>query len=298
MEITPQRVKNLREKTGAGMMDCKNALTEAAGDEEKAIEILRKKGLSRVEKRSRREAREGLVEAVIQAGGKLGVLVEVDCETDFVAKTDEFRNLVGLIVRHLTKTTSVPAAPDELLEQTSVEHSGKTVRELFSDSASKLGENLILRRFARYDVKPPQEGWIEAYVHTGAKLGVMLELGCNDAGTVQAGEFRTLARDIALHIAAANPLTIAREQIPTATVEKEQEIYRAQIEAEGKKKPPEIVEKIISGKMERFYSEICLLEQPFVKIPEKSLGKLISETATKLGDDLILRRFCRFKIGE
>jgi len=199
MEITSARVKELREKTGAGMMDCKNALTDAGGDEEKAIEILRKKGLSRVEKRSGREAKEGLVEAYIHTGGKLGVLVELNSETDFVARTDEFRALV---------------------------------------------------------------------------------------------------RDIALHVAATNPLAVAREDIPADVVAKEKEIYRAQIEAEGKKKPPEIIEKIVSGKMDKFYSEVCLLEQPFVKIPEKTIKTLIADAAAKLGENLILRRFCRFKIGE
>ena len=199
MEITSARVKELREKTGAGMMDCKNALTDAGGDEEKAIEILRKKGLSRVEKRFGREAKEGLVEAYIHTGGKLGVLVELNSETDFVARTDEFR---------------------------------------------------------------------------------------------------TLVRDIALHVAATNPMAVAREDIPADVVAKEREIYRAQIEAEGKKKPPEIMEKIISGKMDKFYSEVCLLEQPFVKIPEKTIKTLIEDTAAKLGENLILRRFCRFKIGE
>jgi elongation factor Ts len=199
MEITSARVKELREKTGAGMMDCKNALSDAGGDEEKAIEILRKKGLSRVEKRAGRDAKEGLVEAYIHTGGKLGVLVELDCETDFVARTDEFR---------------------------------------------------------------------------------------------------TLVRDIALHVAATNPMAVAREDVPADVVAKEKEIYRAQMEAEGKKKPPEIIEKIVSGKMDKFYSEVCLLEQPFVKIPEKTIKTLIDDVAAKLGENLILRRFCRFKIGE
>jgi elongation factor Ts len=199
MEIPPQRVKDLREKTSAGMMDCKNALMEAGGDEEKAIEILRKKGLSRVEKRAGREAKEGLVEAYIHTGSKLGVLLELNCETDFVARTDEFR---------------------------------------------------------------------------------------------------TLARDIALHVAATIPLAVAIEDISAYTVEKEKEIYRAQIEGEGKKKPPEIVEKIIAGKLDKFYAEVCLLEQPFVKVPEKTIKDIMGDVAAKLGENLVLRRFCRFKIGE
>jgi elongation factor Ts len=199
MQITSQKVKELREKTGAGMMDCKSALMEAAGDEEKAIEILRKKGLSRVEKRAGRVAKEGMVEAYIHTGSKLGVLLEVDCETDFVAKTDEFRGLV---------------------------------------------------------------------------------------------------REIALHIAAANPLTLSREEIPPEVIEKEKEIYQAQIEAEGKKKPPEVVEKIIVGKLDKYFSEVCLLEQNSVKTPEKTIRDLISDVASKVGENIILRRFCRFKIGE
>lgn len=199
MEITSQIVKELREKTGAGMMDCKKALVEASGNEEKAIDILRTRGLSRVAKRAGREANEGLIESYIHTGSKLGVLVEVNCETDFVAKTDEFRSLT---------------------------------------------------------------------------------------------------RDIAIHVAASNPLAVSREEVPPEMVEKEKEIYRAQIEAEGKKKPPEVIEKIISGKLDKFYSEVCLLEQPFVKNPEKTIRDLISDVASKLGENVMVRRFCRLKIGE
>jgi elongation factor Ts len=199
MEITSAKVKELREKTGAGMMDCKNALVEAEGNEEKAIEILRKKGLSRVEKRSGREAKEGLIEAYIHTGAKLGVLLELNCETDFVAKTNEFK---------------------------------------------------------------------------------------------------TLAREIALHIAAANPLAVSREDIPPETIEKEKEIYKAQLEAEGKKKPPEVMEKIINGKLDKFFAEVCLLEQPNVKYQDKTVGDLIREAAAKLGENIVLKRFSRFKIGE
>jgi elongation factor Ts len=199
MEITSQIVKDLRLKTGAGMMECKKALVEADGNEEKAIEVLRKHGLSKVEKRSDRLAKEGVVEAYIHTGAKLGVLLELNSETDFVAKNDEFKRL---------------------------------------------------------------------------------------------------ARDIALHVAASNPVAVSREDIPADVVEKEKEIYRAQVEADGKKKPPDVVEKIITGKLDKFYMENCLLEQMFVKDPNKNISTLISDAAAKFGENLVLRRFSRFKVGE
>jgi elongation factor Ts len=199
MSISPQTVKALREKTGAGMMDCKKALVESNGDEDKAIEILRKSGLAQAAKRAGREAKEGLIDSYIHTGSKLGVLVELNCETDFVAKTDEFK---------------------------------------------------------------------------------------------------TLARNICLHVAATNPVAVSREDVPETTVAKEKEIYTAQIESGGKKKPPEILEKIISGKLDKFFSEICLLEQPYVKDPDKTVEDLVKETAGKLGENIVLRRFHRMQVGE
>lgn len=294
MEITSARVKELREKTGAGMMDCKNALVEAGGDEEKAIEILRKKGLSRVEKRAGREAKEGLVQSYISPDSRSGVLVEVDCETDFVAKTDDFRNLVARITDSVAGAGTVPASTEEVMDMKS---DGRALRDLFNETASRLGENLIFRRFCRLDVPAGQEGLIDAYIHTGSKLGVLLML---ETGTAQASrpEFRTLARDIALHVAATNPMAIGRHEVDPEVVAKEKEIYRAQIEAEGKKRPPEIVDKIINGKLEKFYSEVSLLEQISVKHPEKTIGVLMQEVGTQISDTVTLRRFYRFKIGE
>ncbi|MBU0517839.1 translation elongation factor Ts [bacterium] len=199
MSITAQAVKELRVKTGAGMMDCKSALVEAEGDEEKAIAILRKKGLSQAAKRSSREANEGLVEPYIHTGAKLGVLVELNCETDFVARTDEFKEL---------------------------------------------------------------------------------------------------ARNIAMHIAATSPLAVSREDIPADVIEKEKEIFRGQMEAGGQKKPPEIMEKIISGKLDKFFEENCVLEQPFVKDPDQTVGDLVKALSGKLGENIVLNRFSRIKVGE
>jgi elongation factor Ts len=295
MEITSQKVKELREKTGAGMMDCKNALTEAGGDEEKAIDFLRKRGLSRVEKRAGREAKEGLVQSHLRADGKMGVLVEVKCETDFVANTDEFRKLVALITDKVVSAAAVPADSEAVLN---INAEGKILREWFTDTASKLGENLVFNRFCRMELPAGKEGLIDAYIHTGSKLGVLLMLETESAATAANPEFRTLTRDIALHIAASSPMTISRTDIAATVVEKEKEIYRAQIEAEGKKRPPEIVEKIMTGKLEKFYSEVSLLEQISVKHPDKTIGSLITEISNKTGDNITLRNFCRFKIGE
>ena len=295
MEITPQRVKELREKTGAGMMDCKNALNEAGGDEEKAIDLLRKKGLSRVEKRSGREAKEGLVEAYVSADGRLGVLVEVDCETDFVAKTDDFRSLVAVLKDAVVTAAKAPSTIDDVLE---IKSGGKILKDLFTDTASKLGENLIFRRFCRVEIPAAKAGYMDTYIHTGAKLGVLLHLETGSAEAAARPELRTMARDISLHIAAASPLNISRNEIAPELVEKEKEIYRGQIEAEGKKKPPEVVEKIITGKLEKFFAEVALLEQVSVKTPDKTIGNLVAETAQKIGSDIQVVRFYRFKIGE
>lgn len=199
MNISSEAVKTLRQKTGAGMMDCKKALVEAEGDEEKAIEFLRKHGLAQVAKRSGREAKEGLIEAYVHTGSKLGVLVELDCETDFVANTDEFR---------------------------------------------------------------------------------------------------ALARNIALHVAATNPMAVSREEVPEDVIEKEKEIYKAQLETSGKQKPPEVIEKILTGKLDKYYSENCLLEQAYVKDLDKTVGDLVTEIAAKLGENIQLRRFSRLKVGE
>jgi elongation factor Ts len=295
MEITSQKVKELREKTGAGMMDCKNALTEAGGDEEKAIEILRKRGLSRVEKRAGREAKEGLVQSYLRADGKMGVLVEVKCETDFVAKTDDFLKLVTLITDKVATATVVPTDKEAVLSLTA---DSKSLREVFTDTASKLGENLIFNRFCRMEIPAGKEGMIDAYIHTGSKLGVLLMLETGSAATAANPEFRTMARDIALHIAASSPLTISRTEIEADVVAKEKEIFLAQLETEGKKRPPEVMEKIITGKLEKFYSEVSLLEQISVKHPDKTIGNLLTEIANKTGDSITLCNFCRFKIGE
>lgn len=295
MEITSAKVKELREKTGAGMMDCKNALVEAEGNEEKAIELLRKKGLSRVEKRSGREAKEGLVQSHIRPDGRLGVLVEVNSETDFVARTDDFRNIVSLITEKIASAPKIPVSVDEVLD---MQANGSTIRIALNEVASKLGENLIFRRFCRLEVPTGMEGYIDTYIHTGSKLGVLLFLEATSSVAAAHPEFRTLAREIALHIAAANPLAVSREDISQETIEKEKEIYKAQLEAEGKKKPPEVIEKILNGKMNKFFAEVCLIEQSNVKYPDKTVGDLIKETAAKLGGNIVLKQFCRFKVGE
>ncbi len=277
------------------MMDCKNALVETGGDEEKAIEILRRKGLSRIEKRAGREAKEGLVQAYISTSGKRGVLVEVDCETDFVAKTDDFRRLVTLIAQKTTDANPAPNSNDEIL---SLKAEGQTIQQIFTDTASRLGENLIFRRFCRLEIPASAHGLIDWYIHTGSKLGVILMLETGNSATTTQADFRSLMREILLHIAHSNPMAIGRGEIPAELIAKEKAIYQGQIEAEGKKKPAEVVEKIITGKLEKFYAEVALLEQASVKTPEKSIGSLIADTAQKIGDTIILKSFCRFKIGE
>ncbi|RJP80939.1 MAG: translation elongation factor Ts [Candidatus Zixiibacteriota bacterium] len=299
MEITSQKVKELREKTGAGMMDCKNALVEAGGEEEKAIEILRKRGLSRVEKRAGREAKEGLVDAVIVDGGRKGVLVEVNSETDFVARTDEFHNLV-VAVRNQVADGSAVATVEELLSRPLIDNPAQTLNDQVTATGSKLGENVVVRRFCMLNIEPGKHGLVEKYIHTGSKLGVIVAIETG-AEAANREEVHTLGRDVAMQIAAGSPMVpvaVNREDVSAEMVDREKDIYRAQIEAEGKQRPPEVVEKIITGKLAKFFGEATLLEQPSVKYPDRTIADLVKETAAKVGSEVAIYRFCRFKIGE
>jgi elongation factor Ts len=261
------------------MLDCKKALQETGGDMEKAVDFLRTKGLAAAAKKAGRAATEGLVAAVIAADGKSGALVEVNSETDFVAKNDKFQAFVADVAGQVL--AGAPADLDALMAQDSVKEPGKTVQTTLNEAIAVIGENLQIRRFARF----ASNGLTGSYIHAGGKIGVLVEL----TGT---GDLAPLAKDIAMHIAAAAPQNVRREEVPADVLEREKEIYRAKARETGK--PENIIEKIIEGQVNKFYGEICLLEQSFVKDPDKSIQQILKAA----GPDVTVTRFARFVLGE
>ena len=273
--ITASQVKELREKTGAGMMDCKKVLTETNGDEEKAIELLRERGIAKAAKKSDRIAAEGLVATYVSDDNKVGVVVEVNAETDFVAKNEEFRGFVADVAEQIAKEN--PANVEELLNQKSIKDNSKTVGEVLTNKIATIGENMSIRRFERFEAN----GLIESYIHGDGKIGVLVELEGGDSN---------LAKDICMQIAAARPEYLDRASVPAERVEKEMEVLKAQAMNEGK--PADIAEKMVQGRLGKFYAEICLVEQDFVKDPDTKVGKLVESKGAKI------LRFARFEKGE
>lgn len=284
MSVTAAQVRDLREKTSAGMLDCKKALEETKGDFEAAVEWLRKKGLASASKKSDRLASEGMVVSTVV--GKTGVLVEVNSETDFVAKNDLFKAFVAEVANLIATTNPPPADVDALA--TAKLKSGQTVGEALKESIAKIGENLVLRRFVRYD----STGLVHTYIHGDGKIGVLVDFETAKGGD----EVRTLANDICLHVAAMNPQAMTADQIPAELVAKEKEILKAKAIEQGKK--PEMLDKIIEGQIRKFLAESSLTEQAFVKNPDMKVKEYIADVAKKAGDTVTLKRFTRFELGE
>ena len=289
--ITAAMVKELRERTQAGMMDCKKALNETDGDMEKAVAYLREKGLAAAAKKAGRVAAEGCVESYIHMGGKIGVLVEVNCETDFVAKTDNFINFSKNVAKHIALAN--PADVDALLAQKFVDDETKTVTDLVSEATVSIGEKISIRRFARYETN---KGAVESYIHMGGKIGVLLKVENDNAETLNNETFKTFYHDVALQIAAAKPSYVRKEEVPSENLAKEREILRAQALNEGK--PEKIVDKMVDGRIQKYYKEVCLVEQPFVKDGDKSIAQLTAEVAKEIGANINIVSFERFERGE
>jgi len=290
-EVTSQMVKELREMTQAGMMDCKKALIEALGDMEKAVEWLREKGLAAAAKKAGRIAAEGMVAGYVAEGAQVGVIVEVNCETDFVANTDNFKDFCAKIASHIA--AKGPATVEELLTQTFAGDAGKTITDLISDATVAIGEKISVRRFARYAA---EAGVVETYIHMGGKIGVLLEVTNDKPETFANDAFRTYYHDLTLQIAAARPTCVNKSEVPTDTLDKEKEILRAQALNEGK--PEKIVDKMVEGRIEKYYKDVCLVEQPFVKDPEKSITQYTQEVEKAIGATIAPVRFARFERGE
>ena len=289
--ITSQMVKELREMTQAGMMDCKKALVEAEGDMDKAVEWLREKGLAAAAKKAGRIAAEGVVASYITEDAKVGVVVEVNCETDFVAKTDNFINFSKNVAKHIALAN--PADVDALMNQKFVDDETKTVTDLVSEATVSIGEKISIRRFARYETN---KGAVESYIHMGGKIGVLLLVENDNEASVASETFKTFYHDVALQIAAAKPSYVKKEEVPAENLAKEREILRAQALNEGK--PEKIVDKMVDGRIQKYYKEVCLVEQPFVKDGDKSISQLTAEVAKEIGANINIVSFERFERGE
>jgi elongation factor Ts len=307
-EISAQLVKQLRDKTGAGMMECKKALVEANGNPEDAETILRKRGIASAVKKESRSTKQGLIAAHINSNGKTGVLVEVNCESDFVARTEDFQNLAADIAAHIAETKPKAVRVEDvteaeranfkqheaLYEQKFTKNQGTTVGELVKEKIAKLGENVNVSRFVVYDVNG--SGAIGQYVHAGSQIGVLLEVQTNNPATSDNLEFKKLVHDIAMQIAAANPQCVSKENVPSDLLNKEREIQKERARGEGK--PEKMLDKIVEGRLAKFYEEICLLEQPFIRENTISVAELVKNTAAKLNDSIDITRFVRYKVGD
>ncbi len=283
MSISASQVKELRDKTGAGMMDCKKALTEAEGDFDKAVEILRKKGASVAAKRAERAANEGIVKIQIFNEGKEAAIVEVNCETDFVAKSDDFLSFADFVMNAVV--ANKPANVEELL---SLSHDGKNVSNELTDVIGKIGEKIEVSRFA---VDSVNGGLFVDYIHHGSKLGVLLK--AENSSEAKADE---ILKDIAMQVAAMKPLYLSKEEVPQEAIEKEKDIYREIAKKEGK--PENIVDRIADGKIGKYYQEVCLLDQAFVKDNTKSVSDVLADFNKANGSDVKLLKFYRFHLSD
>ena len=272
--ISKDDVLNLREKTGAGLIDCKRALVESNGDIDEAISILRKKGVASAAKKAGRDAGEGIVAQCLSEDRTKGILVEVNCETDFVAKNDDFVSFASDVARQLL------ANPDADLEAQRTEQ------------VAKIGENIRISRSST--LEPNATGLVESYVHTGGKVAVLLTLGSSTTEAANSENVKLLAKDLCMHIAATSPVCVSRDEVPADLVAKEKEIALAQ--AEGK--PPQAIEKIVQGKLDKYFANSCFLEQSFVKDPDHSIKGLLEKTGKEIGAELSVEKFIRFQVGE
>ncbi len=279
-EISAAQVKDLRERTGAGMMDCKKALAEAGGDSARAAEILRERGIAKASKRVGRAGSEGRVNALVSKDGRTGALVELNCETDFVAKTDDFSTLADALAN--TVCSSAPASVDALLDSTV---NGEKLRDAVSSAVSKMGEDLVVRRIER--LTAPASGFVACYIHAGGKIGTLVAI---ESANPDKPEVRAFAHNVCMHVAAASPASLSRDELPKAVVDAERSVLTKQAASEGK--PANIIEKMIEGRLSKFFKEVVLLEQGLVMDPDRIVNKAAQEVGAKIVG------FRRFQLGE
>ncbi len=276
-DISASLVKELRDETGVGMMECKKALVETGGDKEAAIKKLREAGMQMAAKKASRTAKQGIIAASVAPDAQSGRMIEVNCETDFVTKNDLFQSFVSELLREA----------DGLADDTI----GEACKSKVEAKIAEIGENLVARRNLTYTVQGT--GAVAAYVHLGGKLGVLVEVGCTKPESVQQDAVKAMLADLTLHITAVNPACITRDQVPAETVAAEKDIYAKQVEG----KPANIIDKIVAGKLEKFYGQICLVEQPFVKDQDKTVGAVLADAGKAVGDEFTIRRFVRWQLG-
>ncbi|MGQ9615266.1 MAG: translation elongation factor Ts [Spirochaetota bacterium] len=285
MAVDAQDVRFLREKTGAGIMDCKKALIESSGDFDRAVRYLREKGLAEAKKRSGREAREGKIEVAYSSDRDEVLMVEMNCETDFVSRTDKYNNFVREVTETLLKrgTDSVTSIPEE-------------VHNRVKEAGATFGENIILRKLARFRKTDQQRSILGSYIHLDGKVGVIVEFITDVEKPSQNKELGDFMKNVTLQIASMGPVSVSREDLPEELIEEQREIFMKQARESGK--PEKILEKIISGRMEKFYSESCLLEQKYVKDTSITVGKYLKDVEAIINGKVEVRRFARFKLGE
>jgi len=286
MQITSGMVKELREKTGAGLMDCKAALTAAGGDMEAAIDHLRTKGLAAAAKKSSRIASEGVVSAHVE--GNSGTLVEVNCETDFVARTDDFVGLAKEIAALVNAK-----APQDVDESLTLPLDGGNLGEKLVKTVGKVGEKISFRRFARLETPAGTPGMVVPYIHAGGKIGVLVSVSGADRSNAAVV---ALAKDLAMQVAAANPLYVGRNDVPATVIDREKAIYREQARASGK--PDKILDKIADGKLEKYFGDFCLVEQAFIKDPDRKVSQFLADAGKTAGAAIGVIAFVRFQVGE
>lgn len=275
-EITAAMVKQLREATNVSMMECKRALVEAGGDIEKATRILRERGIAVAAKKASRTANQGLVASASADSGSTKSLVEVNCETDFVARNENFINFVSDLAERATAADT--ALADELKDE-------------ITEKIVEIGENIVVRKNTRFSLQG--NGTIASYIHLGGKVGVLVEAGCEKPETAENETFLALTNDLALHVAACSPSYLTSDEVLESVLASEREIFAKQVE----NKPPQIVDKIVEGKIKKYFTEICLVNQPFVKEPKQSVAQLLAEKGKEVGDNLTVRRFARYQLG-
>jgi elongation factor Ts len=284
-DISAAMVMKLRKMSGQGMMDCKKALQETNGDIEKAMDVLRKKGLATLAKRAERDTSEGIV--ILTEGENWASLATLCCETDFVARSDDFMSTVDFIKNYVEKCEA-DSGTDAILE---TEIDGKKGSEIVAETVSKTGEKMVIGDYQRFYVS--KTSLIGTYIHFNGKVGAMVEIEANDENTAAASILKQAASDIAMHITATKPLALDKDQVEPETIEREKAIFAEQV----KNKPANIIDKIVEGKMKKFYIDNCLLEQPFVKDDSKSVEQVLNEAAKQAGGQAKIKRFVRFEVG-
>ena len=293
MSITASMVKELRDKTAAGMMDCKKALQETDGDMEKAVDWLRQKGLSKAAKKAGRTTSEGLIGFELSADGKTAVLVEVKCETDFVARGDKFQDFVKSMASQIM--ADCPADEAALLAAPFVADKSRSVQDILNDSIATIGENMLFGHFTKMTVEAGKPGMIGHYIHSNGKIAVLVEMQAGNDAAVSNEAFQDLAKNVSMQIAATTPLAVTADSLDPALIEREREVYREKAREEGK--PENIVEKIAEGAVKKYCKEVCLLDQPYIRDDKQTINDVVKAAAKTIGAPVSVVRFVRLQLG-